>query len=119
MRSAMRVFVGLSLLIGLGACSAAEPKDEPAPQRASAVTVQMFRYQPEQLTITPGTTVTWTNRDQILHTATGGVPGEPDDSFDGSMDEAGKTFTHTFRARGRFPYFCSRHEGMRGTVIVR
>jgi plastocyanin len=74
---------------------------------------------PAELTVPAGTNVTWTNQDDILHTATSGAtPGMGDGKFDGQMDGPGKSFSHVFDKPGRYPYFCSRHTSMTGTVVV-
>jgi plastocyanin len=84
-----------------------------------AVTVKQFQFMPAELVVKAGTTVTWTNQDDILHTATSGAtPGTPDGQFDGPMDGPGKSFSHTFGRPGRHPYFCNRHTSMTGTVVV-
>ena len=89
------------------------------PAASSAVTVKQFQFMPAELTVKAGTNVTWTNQDDILHTATSGAtPGTADGKFDGSMDGPGKSFSHPFDQAGRFPYFCSRHTSMTGTVVV-
>jgi plastocyanin len=86
---------------------------------AGAVTVRQFQFMPAELVVKAGTTVTWTNQDDILHTATsGGTPGTADGKFDGPMDGRGKSFSHTFDQPGRYPYFCSRHNSMTGAVVV-
>ena len=54
---------------------------------AAAVTVRQFQFMPAQLVVRAGTSVTWTNQDDILHTATSGAsPGMADGQFDGRMD---------------------------------
>jgi len=84
-----------------------------------AVTVKQFQFMPAELTVKAGTTVTWTNQDDILHTVTSGAtPGTADGKFDGPMDGRGKSFSHLFDQAGRYPYFCSRHNSMTGTVVV-
>lgn len=89
------------------------------PVGSSAVTVKQFQFMPAELTVKAGTNVTWTNQDDILHTATSGAtPGTSDGTFDGPMDGRGKSFSHVFDQTGRFPYFCSRHTSMTGTVVV-
>jgi plastocyanin len=89
------------------------------PTSAAAVTVKQFQFMPAELTVKAGTTVTWTNQDQILHTATfGATPGTADGTFDGPMDGPGKSVSHTFDRPGRYPYFCSRHNFMTGTIVV-
>jgi plastocyanin len=89
------------------------------PAGNSAVTVKQFQFMPAELAVKAGTNVTWTNQDDILHTATSGAtPGTPDGTFDGQMDGPGKSFSHVFDQSGRYPYFCSRHTSMTGTVVV-
>jgi plastocyanin len=86
---------------------------------SGAVTVKQFQFMPAELTVKAGTTVTWTNQDDILHTATSGAtPGTADGKFDGPMDGRGKSFSHLFDQPGRYPYFCNRHNSMTGTVVV-
>lgn len=89
------------------------------PTGNSAVTVKQFQFMPGELAVKAGTNVTWTNQDDILHTATSGAtPGTADGKFDGPMDGPGKSFTHLFDQPGRYPYFCNRHTSMTGTVVV-
>jgi plastocyanin len=86
---------------------------------SSAVTVKQFQFMPAELIVKSGTTVTWTNQDDILHTATSGAtPGTADGKFDGPMGGRGKSFSHLFDQAGRYPYFCNRHNSMTGTVVV-
>lgn len=85
---------------------------------ASAVSVKMFKFAPTPLKVKTGTTVTWTNSDDILHTVTSGTPAQVDGKFHGEMDAPGKLFTFTFTTPGTYTYFCSRHNGMRGEVDV-
>lgn len=86
---------------------------------SAAVDVRQFQFKPAELAVKAGTSVTWTNQDDILHTATSGAtPGTADGHFDGPMDGRGKSFSHTFDQPGRYPYFCSRHTSMTGTVVV-
>jgi plastocyanin len=85
----------------------------------SAVTVKQFQFMPAELRVKVGTTVTWTNQDDILHTATSGAtPGTADGKFDGPMDGRGKSFSHVFDQPGRYPYFCNRHNSMTGTIVI-
>lgn len=99
---------------------------------AAEVTLQTFRFEPGEIEIAVGETVTWTNNDDILHTVTSGigqeqgVPGvsknkdaKPDGLFDQQMDGVGATFEFTFEEAGKYDYFCAIHPGMTGKVIVR
>jgi plastocyanin len=118
-----------ALVLGLAACGGDEPAaeappaDEPAAPAApaddgDAVLIQGFRYQPTSLQVTAGTTVVWSNEDQINHTATSGTPDAPDGLFDLSMGSAGTSAEFTFDDPGTYPYFCTVHTSMIGEVVV-
>ena len=90
-----------------------------APAGKGAVNVKQFQFMPPELVVKAGTEVTWTNEDDILHTATSGAtPGTSDGQFDGPMDGKGKSFSHVFGQPGRYAYFCNRHNSMTGTIVV-
>jgi plastocyanin len=84
-----------------------------APVRGNQVTIDGFAFEPASLTVTAGTTVTWTNRDEEPHTV-----AASDGSFHSPGMGTGGTFTHTFSAAGTFDYVCSIHPMMHGTVVV-
>ena len=77
-------------------------------------------FEPETLTVSIGTTVTWTNNDSTLHTVTSGSSeaGNSGAEFDSSYLAAGKTFQHQFNAAGTFDYYCTLHPYMTGNVVV-
>jgi plastocyanin len=96
---------------------------------ATEIAIKGFMFQPNPVHVTVGTTVTWTNQDEILHTVTAGtrtyddqhlqkeiVPGPP--GFDFQLDGKGKTATFTFSQAGTFNYLCSRHPGMDAQIVV-
>ncbi len=90
----------------------------PAPAAASAaVNVQNFAFDPMDLTVAAGTTVTWTNNDSVSHTVTW-----DDKSVDSGLFGQGQTFSFTFTQPGTYGYYCIPHgspgSGMHGTVIV-
>jgi manganese oxidase len=109
------LYAALSLAALTGACSSA---DEPPAAKPSAVTIQGFTFRPATLQVASGTTVTWSNTDSILHTATSGAPGSPTGVFDLKMPDAGTEASFTFDKAGSYPYFCSRHNAMTGTITV-
>jgi plastocyanin len=86
------------------------------------ITIAGFLFKPAGLTVTAGTTVTWVNTDDILHTASSGVSdgtvGTKDNRFDGEMPGKGKSFSFTFSDPGTYKYFCARHNSMIGEVVV-
>jgi len=94
----------------------ASPAGDPAPASAGADAVQIadIGFSPSQMSISAGTTVTWTNTGAITHTVTGG-----DLAFDDSGPLApGDTFTQTFDEPGIYAYRCGPHPGMVGAITV-
>jgi plastocyanin len=98
--------------------TAPEPSgSEPAPSgeaaKAEKVEIVEFAYDPDPVTIQVGGKVNWINRDSAPHTATaeGG-------SFDTGTIEQGKLKGETFKEAGSYPYICSIHPTMKGTVEV-
>ena len=77
-------------------------------------------FVPDTLTVSKGTTVSWTNGDSTLHTVTSGSPeaGNSGTEFDSSYLAAGKTFQHPFNTAGTFDYYCTLHPYMKGKVVV-
>jgi len=73
-----------------------------------------------------GQTVVWTNDDSAFHTVTSGLIGAADagKAFDSGLQGPtaltvkGKTFEHKFDAAGEFPYHCTLHPAMTGSIIV-
>jgi plastocyanin len=78
------------------------------------VTIQTYAFSPSTLTVAPGTTVVWTNKDSVAHTITSGTGAWLDS---GSL-VTNKTFSHTFATAGSYPYHCSSHPSMTAKVIV-
>ena len=77
------------------------------------VAIQDFYFPPAQITIQPGTTVTWTNKGKAPHTVTA-----DDGSFDSERLEPGQSFSHTFQNPGTVTYHCEIHPYMKGSVVV-
>lgn len=72
----------------------------------------------EDLTVSVGTTVTWTNQDRATHTATSGTPRSRSGVWDSGNLGLGGQFSFTFTEAGTFQYFCRIHNSMTGTVTV-
>ena len=77
-----------------------------------AVHIDNFVFEPAQLTVKVGQTVTWTNRDDIPHTVV--CAGK----FRSKAMDTDGTFSFTFTAAGEYKYFCSLHPHMTGAVKV-
>jgi plastocyanin len=105
----MRLRIATLALAALGLGAAA-----PAPD--AAITIDNFAFTPAEITVAPGTTVTWTNRDDIPHTV---VSADAPRLFKSDPMDTDEHFTTRFDHAGRFAYFCSLHAHMQGVVIVR
>ena len=100
----------------LAAMFAAAPKLSANPQQAATAEVKIdnFSFGPGTLTVAPGTTVTWTNRDDIPHTVV-----STDSVFKSKVLDTDEKFSFTFTKGGTYPYFCSIHPKMTATVVVK
>jgi len=88
------------------------------PQSGVQVVMSNNSFQPAQITVPAGTTVTWINQDSTSHTVTAGTRGNPSGLFDSGEVASGGTFSFTFDTPGTYDYFCSVHNGMDGQVVV-
>lgn len=125
-RSACKTFFSLALIalvfllpLALGGCQSGNVAstglvvtmtDNPMAMHGS--------FEPRDLQITTGQTVTWINQGKIHHTITA-----DDDSFHSAFVEPGKSYSHTFTRPGRYPYHCVLHGseggvGMSGVIVV-
>lgn len=77
------------------------------------VKIDNFSFGPGTLTVPVGTTVTWTNRDDIPHTAV-----STEGAFKSKVMDTDEKFSYTFTKPGTYPYFCSIHPKMTGKVLV-
>ncbi len=89
-----------------------------AAQLVDAVSIKGFAFTPESITVSVGATVTWINDEDSLHTVTSGTPASPSALFDSGEIDTGVEFPYTFTAEGTYPFFCSRHDFMKGVVTV-
>lgn len=84
------------------------------------VVIEDFTFTPSEITVSAGTTITWTNMDRAANTATSGDSPSPDGVFEtDTIDGGGETGSVKVKRRGTFSYFCLFHPLMRGTVTVR
>jgi plastocyanin len=114
-----------------GCSSSASPKTQ-TDTTPHAVTIQGIAFAPGKLSVAAGTKVTWTNKDNVMHTVTSGKPGkdaipgvskgtaaQSSGIFDHPLSGTGATFSFTFKKSGTYTYFCRIHSSMRGVIIVR
>ena len=109
-------------LIALLLAGCSEPKktatdDSKTPATAPAaveVRIDNFTFTPGTITISPGTSVTWTNHDDVPHTATSTAK-----VFKSQTLDTDEKYTFTFTKPGTYPYYCAVHPHMTGQVIVK
>lgn len=106
----MLVVIAMMLLV-------VRPSDVSANDQPSAanaeVKIDNFSFGPETLTVPVGTTVTWTNRDDIPHTVV-----STDGVFKSKVRDTDEKFSYTFAKAGTYPYYCSVHPKMTGKIVV-
>lgn len=100
--------IGLLIALCAGIVGSAQ-----SPPPASEVKIDNFSFTPAELKVPAGTTVTWTNGDDIPHTVV-----STDKIFKSRVLDTGEKYSFTFASAGTYPYFCSIHPKMTGKVIV-
>lgn len=134
MRS-LRLVVSLIALVSAVACgggysSPTQPSPTPSPAPSpgvppagpsSSITIPMGAsvlgrgaFNPADLNVAAGTTVTWMNTDAVAHTSTSDAP-----AWNSGIVAPGGQFSFAFPTAGTFSYHCAIHPGMVGTVVVR
>ena len=78
------------------------------------VVIQDFVFKPAELMVSPGTKVTWINKDEAPHTAT-----SVDKKFNSGGLDTDDKFSFVFNEKGEYPYFCALHPQMKATITVK
>ena len=111
MRSAL-VAVVLGAVVGSGLAGSVLVARAQDP--ASTVSIDNFTFTPQTLTVKPGTTVTWTNKDDIPH----GVASANNTFSKSKALDTDDSYSFTFTTPGTYQYFCYIHPHMTGTIVV-
>ena len=77
------------------------------------VNIDQFTFYPQRITVKAGTTVTWTNEDDVPHTVASSIK-----FFKSKTLDTADKFSFTFTTPGTYDYFCSLHPHMTGAVVV-
>jgi len=100
--------------------ASSRPAPEPTPTpaapeavRGTAVTMDGVSFTPERLIVKVGETVTWTNKDPFPHSVTSSAGG-----FESGEIAPDAQWQFRATTAGTFPYTCTLHPGMDGTLIV-
>ena len=103
----MRAIIALTaLLAGLALLGSAQAEEY-------EIRIDNFAFDPNNITIALGDTVTWTNYDSSKHTVT-----EDNGEFDSEDLDTEDSFSWTFDVAGNYSYHCGRHSSMTGVVNV-
>jgi plastocyanin len=117
MRYTNMIAIGLVIMLtafGCGKDDNNNPTDpNNPPPGGNSVTISNFSFSPSNLTVSAGTTVTWTNNDAVAHTSTSNSG-----AWDSGNIAQGGTFSFTFDSTGTYPYHCTPHPQMTGQIIV-
>jgi plastocyanin len=101
--------LGLLLL----SCSRGNPAPQAPPPQSHSIIIEGFRFAPADLTIRPGDTIVWTNKDVFVHTAT--AAGE----FDSGAIDANGSWRFTPGKTGEVAYICTFHPTMKAIVRIK
>jgi plastocyanin len=114
MKTLNRRDFGLTSLLALAAAALLPAKMARADDTSNALEVHIdnFVFQPAELAVKVGTTVTWTNRDDIPHTVVSAG------KFRSKTLDTDDKFSFTFTTAGDYKYFCSLHPHMTGMIKV-
>ena len=122
-KRALAVTVGAGVLVlgagltGAGTAGAATPAQSSG---KAAVAVKDNFFQDDEITVTAGTKVTWTNQGKIIHNIT---PVKSSPKFGTKALNKGAKYSYTFKKPGEYAYYCSFHGsptgGQHGTIVVK
>jgi plastocyanin len=115
-RTHLRRLTIVAAVVALGAIDGTSARAGQAnpPQKPVTIEIDNFRFGVVSLEIAAGTTVTWTNRDDVPHTVVSTTK-----AFRSAPLDTGESFSYTFRTAGTFEYYCSIHPRMTGKIVVR
>ena len=108
---AFAVAVALVVFVATQSGTTVKAADKSAP---ATVKIDNFIFGPQSLTVVAGTTVTWTNNDDVPHNVV-----SDDKQFKSRALDTGEQFSYTFTKAGTYSYFCSVHPKMNGQVVVK
>ena len=105
--------VMIAMLLLFAGSSRVAASDQPSAANV-AVKIDNFVFGPQAITVPVGTTVTWTNSEDIPHTAV-----STDGVFKSKVMDTDEKFSYTFTKVGTYSYYCSVHPKMTGQVVVK
>ncbi len=115
------IYKSILVISIIGGAAAMKGCSSDAVPGANEVIMRAIAFEPAEITIQAGESVTWTNQDAMLHTVTSGNPGDDvlEAIFRSEEFGQGGTFTHTFEDPGEFLYYCELHPDiMRDAKVI-
>lgn len=109
-RAAALMVGALALVLTTSVWAGAQPKPAPGPR----IEIRGHKYSPATVTVPAGTTITWLNHDDEVHTVFSTTQ-----AFASPAVEKDETYSYTFSKPGTYTYFCTLHPLMTATVIVK
>ena len=106
-------FVSVTALVHSGQVASAATA---AAAKKSSITITNYSFHPATLTVKKGTTVTWLNKDDDVHTI---KSTDGPEAFNSPALDNGNQFGFTFHHAGTYHYVCSVHPYMHGVIVVR
>lgn len=111
----------LVLLAVVAGCSStgtgtAQPTPALPSGMANVVAIKDFSFTPSALTIKAGSTVSWVNQGSAPHTVVSDTSSAV--KFTSTELQSGASYSFTFSKPGVYPYHCSIHPSMVGTITV-
>jgi len=107
------VLIALACTAGTGAILAGSAAEKPAGSSA-AVKIDNFSFGPATITIPAGSTVTWTNNDDVPHVVT----SDDNKLFKSKALDTDDHFSFTFAKPGTYNYYCAIHPKMTAKIVV-
>ena len=112
---------GAAILLALSALTSLAGVVPTTAGGAAAVRIHDIAFLPQVLTVTPGTTITWTNEDGMVHTVTSGTTSDDAVWSTSPGIPPGGTFSVSLRKPGSYHYYCKLHvysPAMHATIVV-
>jgi len=98
------------MMAGRASSSGATTAEE---RPATEIKIDNFSFSPNTVTVPVGSTVRWTNRDDVPHNVV-----NEDKSVKSKTMDTDENFSYTFTKPGTYTYYCSIHPRMTGKIVV-
>jgi plastocyanin len=111
--AAFGLMIAIVMIAGCTSSSNPSPTPVTSTSNQNTVSVQNYAFSPALLNIQKGANVTWKNEDSVQHTIVSDAQ-----AFTSPTLNTGDTYTFQFNSTGTYPYYCSVHTYMKGTITV-